>query len=142
MKLSSYVLPAFVLSAAQVLGAPAPTSKTTSSTKNPLPTSGSPSGPGTSPTQNSSSSVAFAADPSINVAAIYAAAQSATGNPLASGIYATTTSKDAHQTQIYGDWLTLASGGVSAFHFIADMDIDCDGPDVRWLLFPVVQHLT
>lgn len=121
------------------------------------------------PAGNSSTSgAAFAADPSINVAGIYAAAQAAKASPLPSGSYPTTPDANAAQVQIYGDWLALgsgggtpqsnststtgknstntpgdqdgdldsraAAGGVAAFHFIADMDTDCDGPDVRIFL--------
>ncbi|KAJ7202066.1 fungal chitosanase of glycosyl hydrolase group 75-domain-containing protein [Mycena pura] len=66
--------------------------------------------------------VSFAADPSINVAAIYAAAKAATSDSLAT--FPTTQAKTVYST-IYGDWLNLT--GVSAFQFIADMDVDCDG---------------
>ncbi|KAJ7143730.1 fungal chitosanase of glycosyl hydrolase group 75-domain-containing protein [Mycena epipterygia] len=65
---------------------------------------------------------AFAADPSIDVAGIYSAVQSATQDPLAT--YATSPAKD-HMSTIYGDWLGL--DGVQPLHFLADMDIDCDG---------------
>ncbi|KAJ6555143.1 fungal chitosanase of glycosyl hydrolase group 75-domain-containing protein [Mycena vulgaris] len=66
--------------------------------------------------------VSFAADPSINVAAIYAAAQAANSQDLAS--FPTNQGKE-HTSHIYGDWLNLP--GVSALQFIADMDVDCDG---------------
>ncbi|KAJ7621017.1 fungal chitosanase of glycosyl hydrolase group 75-domain-containing protein [Roridomyces roridus] len=67
---------------------------------------------------------AFAADPSINIAGIYAAAQAAGSNDLA-----TYPLEPSHRitTTIFGDWLNLP--GVAAFHFIADMNIDCDGPE-------------
>ncbi|KAJ7244389.1 fungal chitosanase of glycosyl hydrolase group 75-domain-containing protein [Mycena haematopus] len=65
----------------------------------------------------------FAADPSINVAGIYAAALASSTHILAT--YPTTPERKSY-TNIYGDWQNLPS--VSAFHFIADMDIDCDGP--------------
>ncbi|KAJ7035204.1 fungal chitosanase of glycosyl hydrolase group 75-domain-containing protein [Mycena alexandri] len=65
---------------------------------------------------------AFAADPSINVAGIYAAAQASNSHTLAT--YPTTPERKAY-TNIYADWNFT---GVSAFHFIADMDVDCDGP--------------
>ncbi|KAJ6551830.1 fungal chitosanase of glycosyl hydrolase group 75-domain-containing protein [Mycena capillaripes] len=64
----------------------------------------------------------FAADPSINVAAIYAAAQASNSHILAS--YPTTPERKTF-TNIYSDWNFT---DVSAFHFIADMDTDCDGP--------------
>ncbi|KAJ7119699.1 fungal chitosanase of glycosyl hydrolase group 75-domain-containing protein, partial [Mycena epipterygia] len=67
----------------------------------------------------------FSADPSINVTGIYAATLAAKNKALANY----PTSADArHITTIYGDWQSLP--GVSAFHFIADMDTDCDGPRV------------
>jgi hypothetical protein len=69
---------------------------------------------------------AFAADPSIDVAAIYSAVQAATQDPLAT--YPTSQDQD-HMSTIYGDWLNL--DGVQAFHFLADMDIYCDGVSVR-----------
>ncbi|KAJ6494061.1 fungal chitosanase of glycosyl hydrolase group 75-domain-containing protein [Mycena vitilis] len=64
----------------------------------------------------------FAADPSINVAGIYAAAQASSTNILAT--YPTNAERKAF-TNIYSDWNFT---DVSAFHFIADMDTDCDGP--------------
>ncbi|KAJ7250708.1 fungal chitosanase of glycosyl hydrolase group 75-domain-containing protein [Mycena rebaudengoi] len=72
---------------------------------------------------NSGSAVGFAADPSIKVADIYAAAQAANKVKLASY---PTSDDQKHMADIYGDWQNLT--GVSAFHFIADMDTDCDGP--------------
>ncbi|KAJ7769169.1 fungal chitosanase of glycosyl hydrolase group 75-domain-containing protein [Mycena maculata] len=75
-----------------------------------------------SSTANSS---AFAAASSINVAAISAAANASTKNEVDS--YYTSQAKD-HTSKIYGDWSNLPH--VSAFHFMADMDIDCDG--VYW----------
>ncbi|KAJ7262894.1 fungal chitosanase of glycosyl hydrolase group 75-domain-containing protein [Mycena rebaudengoi] len=71
---------------------------------------------------HSSAHVAFAADPAIDVARIYSAAKAAKKVKLAS--YPTSFEKD-HSAPIYGDWMHLK--GVSAFHFLADMDIDCDG---------------
>jgi len=65
---------------------------------------------------------AFAADPSINAEAIYKAAQAANSKEL--GSYPTTQEGD-HIAHIYGDWMDL--NGVSVIHFIADMDVDCDG---------------
>ncbi|KAF8218012.1 fungal chitosanase of glycosyl hydrolase group 75-domain-containing protein [Mycena galopus ATCC 62051] len=64
----------------------------------------------------------FAADTSINVAGIYAAAQASDTHILAN--YPTTPERKFF-SNIYGDWLNFTN--VSAFHFIADMDIDCDG---------------
>ncbi|KAJ7583460.1 fungal chitosanase of glycosyl hydrolase group 75-domain-containing protein [Mycena floridula] len=71
-----------------------------------------------------SSSSPFAADPSINVAGIYAAAKAATSKSLDSFPPRQGKKSDVH---IYGDWQDLKD--VSAFHFIADMDVDCDGVD-------------
>ncbi|KAJ7474693.1 fungal chitosanase of glycosyl hydrolase group 75-domain-containing protein [Mycena latifolia] len=64
----------------------------------------------------------FSADPSINVAGIYAAAHASKAKSLAS--YPINSNRKTI-TSIYGDWQNLT--GVSAFHFIADMDTDCDG---------------
>ncbi|KAJ7143732.1 hypothetical protein C8R44DRAFT_601367 [Mycena epipterygia] len=74
------------------------------------------------PPSNQTTTVSFAADPSINVAAIYAAAQAAKSQDLASFPI---NDKQTYISHIYGDWLNLS--GVSALHFIADMDVDCDG---------------
>lgn len=68
---------------------------------------------------------AFAADPSINAEAIYKAAQAANSKEL--GSYPTT-QEGNHIAHIYGDWVDLK--GVSVIHFIADMDVDCDGVSV------------
>ncbi|CAK5274350.1 unnamed protein product [Mycena citricolor] len=65
----------------------------------------------------------FEADASINVAGIYAATKGSHSKVLAS--YPTQANRKTI-TSIYGDWISLP--GVSAFHFMADMDIDCDGP--------------
>ncbi|KAJ7174936.1 fungal chitosanase of glycosyl hydrolase group 75-domain-containing protein [Mycena filopes] len=111
-----------------VHGAPLPAKKTATTT---------------STTHKSGSTVPFAADPSINVAAIYAAVQKATANPAPSGSFPTTTDDGGKQVQIYGDFPLLGgSSGMnksgaaatsktapSTFHFIADMDTDCDGTD-------------
>ncbi|KAJ6480141.1 fungal chitosanase of glycosyl hydrolase group 75-domain-containing protein [Mycena sanguinolenta] len=67
--------------------------------------------------------VPFAADPSINVAGIYAAALTFNTETLAT--YPTTPERKSFSS-IYGDWQHFSN--VSAFHFIADMDVDCDGP--------------
>ena len=73
--------------------------------------------------------VGFAGDPSINVAGIFNAAQAS----LTAGkdVLATFPSEpDApNNVKILGDWEKLK--GVSAIHFIADMDVDCHGVDVR-----------
>ncbi|KAJ7171127.1 fungal chitosanase of glycosyl hydrolase group 75-domain-containing protein [Mycena filopes] len=70
----------------------------------------------------SAASAPFGADPSINVAGIYAAAQASNSHILAT--YPTNEQRRNYST-IYADWNFT---GVSAFHFIADMDVDCDGP--------------
>lgn len=87
--------------------------------------------------------------------------QSATKIPLDAGSYPSSTDDGGKTVQIYGDWLSLGSGGqggsnastdgdmdsraaktstdsggVAAFHFIADMDTDCDGPDVSSFIPP------
>ncbi|KZV87960.1 hypothetical protein EXIGLDRAFT_837880 [Exidia glandulosa HHB12029] len=69
---------------------------------------------------------AFQADSSINVAGILAAAKSS----LSAGknVLATFPAWDGGPSvKIQGDWLNLT--GVSAFHYLADMDVDCDGVD-------------
>ncbi|KAJ6629350.1 fungal chitosanase of glycosyl hydrolase group 75-domain-containing protein [Mycena sp. CBHHK59/15] len=80
---------------------------------------------GTNPaaTASTGGAAGFAADPSINVAGVYAAAKAANAHDLASYPTSPNGNSIAH---IYGDWQNLT--GVSAFHFIADMDTDCDGP--------------
>nr|GAT51646.1 predicted protein [Mycena chlorophos] len=75
------------------------------------------------PDRSGNGLAAFAADPSINAAGIYAAAQRSQGRLLET--YPTSPDRKIY-SNIYGDWLNLT--GVSAFHFIADMDVDCDGP--------------
>ncbi|KAJ7148778.1 fungal chitosanase of glycosyl hydrolase group 75-domain-containing protein [Mycena crocata] len=94
-------------------GLPVSSKKSGSSASSALP-------PSTAPIVSAAS---FAADPSINVAGIYAAAHASKTKTLAS--YPTTADRKT-VTNIYGDWQNLP--GVSAFHFIADMDTDCDGP--------------
>lgn len=71
--------------------------------------------------------VAFQADTSINAAGIYSAASSG------SKVLATYAPDQgaSKSVKIYGDWEKLS--GVSAYYFKADMDIDCDGPDVSRL---------
>lgn len=69
----------------------------------------------------------FQADGSINAAGIYSAASSG------SKVLATYAPDQgaSKSVKIYGDWEKLS--GVSAYYFKADMDIDCDGPDVGYL---------
>ncbi|KAJ6457000.1 fungal chitosanase of glycosyl hydrolase group 75-domain-containing protein [Mycena vitilis] len=116
----------------------------THSTPNPVSTSHRASSSASSSHHDPASNIPFAADPSINVAAIYSAVKSAKKQPLDQGrTYLSTTDKGGQPVHIYGDWLTLGrasrsrdldssrstNNGVSAFHFIADMDTDCDGLD-------------
>ncbi|PBK70246.1 hypothetical protein ARMSODRAFT_974720 [Armillaria solidipes] len=71
----------------------------------------------------------FAADPSIDVSAIYAASQ--TGAVAKTNIIVSfpASTGGEENVQIYGDWLNL--DGVSAYYFTADMDVDCDGVDFQ-----------
>ncbi|KAJ7474729.1 fungal chitosanase of glycosyl hydrolase group 75-domain-containing protein, partial [Mycena latifolia] len=69
---------------------------------------------------------AFSADPSLDVGVIYAAAKKATNIKLGPQSYLTDPGTNEY-VDIYGDWSNLPH--VSAFHFMADMDIDCDGVD-------------
>ncbi|KAJ7148812.1 fungal chitosanase of glycosyl hydrolase group 75-domain-containing protein [Mycena crocata] len=64
---------------------------------------------------------AFAADPSLNVEAIYTAVKGAT---KVADSYLLRHGWD-RKTPIYNDWIGLEH--VSAWSFMADMDIDCDG---------------
>ncbi|KAJ6616176.1 fungal chitosanase of glycosyl hydrolase group 75-domain-containing protein, partial [Mycena sp. CBHHK59/15] len=66
----------------------------------------------------------FSADPDINVAEILSALQNATNSRIAT--YPTSSTQD-HTAYVYSDWQSFSQ--VSAVHFIADMDIDCDGVD-------------
>ncbi|KAJ6555173.1 fungal chitosanase of glycosyl hydrolase group 75-domain-containing protein [Mycena vulgaris] len=68
----------------------------------------------------------FTADPSLNATALYDAAKRATKTKMENSSYLTDPDTN-YTTQIYGDWIHLQN--VSAFHFMADMDIDCDGVD-------------
>lgn len=69
----------------------------------------------------------FAADPSINVVEILAAAKAANKQPFDES-YRSSQGKKEPDVKIFGDWKDLP--GVSAFFFTADMDVDCDGPNV------------
>ncbi|KAJ7080638.1 fungal chitosanase of glycosyl hydrolase group 75-domain-containing protein [Mycena belliarum] len=75
---------------------------------------------------SSSSYDEFAADSSLDVSAIYDAAKQATKKQIPGASYLTDPGSNDY-VQIYQDWSDLPQ--VSAFHFIADMDIDCDGVD-------------
>jgi hypothetical protein len=66
--------------------------------------------------------VGFRADPAANIGGIFDAALGSTQDPLA--VFPPNAASSA-SVQIFGDWLNL--GGVSAFYFFADMDVDCDG---------------
>ncbi|KAK7056744.1 hypothetical protein VNI00_002461 [Paramarasmius palmivorus] len=69
---------------------------------------------------------ALAADASINVAGLYNAVNNARGTRLASYPWNYGTPADVH---IYADWLYMTNSSI--FHFIADMDVDCDGVDYQ-----------
>ncbi|KAK0227562.1 fungal chitosanase of glycosyl hydrolase group 75-domain-containing protein [Armillaria fumosa] len=70
----------------------------------------------------------FSADPSIDVSAIYAA--SLTSAVAKTDVIVTfPVSSGGENVEIHGDWLNL--DGVSAYHFTADMDVDCDGVDFQ-----------
>ncbi|KAJ6617868.1 hypothetical protein B0H10DRAFT_1796540 [Mycena sp. CBHHK59/15] len=73
--------------------------------------------------------VNFSADPDIDVAGILSALQNATNSRITT--YPTSSTQD-HTAEVYADWQSLSQ--VSAVHFIADMDIDCDGVDVSVIL--------
>jgi hypothetical protein len=67
----------------------------------------------------------FSADPSINAQGILTAAKSG-NNSLANF----SSGPGGSNVDIFGDWLNIMSG-VPVFQFLADMDVDCDGVDVR-----------
>ncbi|EJD35897.1 hypothetical protein AURDEDRAFT_74830 [Auricularia subglabra TFB-10046 SS5] len=72
--------------------------------------------------------VQFQAASSINVTAILAAAVASQN--AGNDVLATFPIRDGGpRINIYGDWLSL--DGVSAFHYMADMDVDCDGADFQ-----------
>jgi hypothetical protein len=68
----------------------------------------------------------FAADTSINAQAIFAAAKGNGTKSLANFL----SSPGGSKIDIFGDWLDLVPD-TPIFQFIADMDVDCDGIDVR-----------
>ncbi|KAK0471272.1 fungal chitosanase of glycosyl hydrolase group 75-domain-containing protein [Armillaria novae-zelandiae] len=70
----------------------------------------------------------FAADPSIDVSAIYAASLTS-AVAKTDVIVSFPATSGGENVQIHGDWLNL--DGVSAYHFTADMDVDCDGVDFQ-----------
>ncbi|KAG7439919.1 uncharacterized protein BT62DRAFT_938503 [Guyanagaster necrorhizus] len=71
----------------------------------------------------------FAADPSIDVSAIYTAGQASTLSRTGIIDSFPATEGDEDNVYIQGNWLNL--DGVSAYHFVADMDVDCDGVDYQ-----------
>jgi hypothetical protein len=73
--------------------------------------------------------VKFSADLDIDVAGILSALQNATNSRITT--YPTPSTQD-HTADVYDDWQSLSQ--VSAVHFIADMDIDCDGVNVSVIL--------
>ncbi|KAJ7223343.1 fungal chitosanase of glycosyl hydrolase group 75-domain-containing protein [Mycena pura] len=83
--------------------------------------------------ESTTSGVGFAADPAINVAAIYSAVQAATASPLPSGSYPTSPDKGATQVQIYGDWLSLGGGGDGG---PASSESSASGPDSSVMPMP------
>lgn len=114
MKISTLsAFTAAAMQAALALPVPIPIRQNTSSSSSNLPLARSLTIPAAS---------TFVADSSINVAGIYAAAQASNSHILAN--YPLTPERKAF-TNIYSDWNFT---DVSAFHFIADMDTDCDGP--------------
>src|SRR5271170_3182814 len=76
-------------------------------------------------------SVGFAANSSIPVAGILKAAQASQQDVLA-----TFPAASGSEVNIFGDWLHL--DGVSAFHYISDMQVDCDGVDVSHSSTPMI----
>jgi hypothetical protein len=73
-----------------------------------------------------SATTGFGADPSINAKAIFTAAGSgkkSLANYLSSP-------EGGSKVDIFGDWLDLVPG-TPIYQFIADMDVDCDGTQVR-----------
>ncbi|KAJ4481225.1 putative chitosanase [Lentinula aciculospora] len=77
---------------------------------------------------NSTSGVAFAADSSIDVAAILQSVESATSNPVSDANYGT--GHDSNKAQIY-ELDMDSSAGRSVYAVEADMDVDCDGTDYQ-----------
>jgi chitosanase len=69
----------------------------------------------------------FSADPSINAEGIFAAAK--TGKQSLANF---PSSPGGSNVDIFGDWVDLMNGD-PVFQFTADMDVDCDGVDVREL---------
>ncbi|KAJ7649248.1 fungal chitosanase of glycosyl hydrolase group 75-domain-containing protein [Mycena rosella] len=110
MKFSSYCTVSSLLATSRHFALALPASLKTSDVASPP------------PTMAATAVATFAADQSINVAGLYAAAHASSRKSIAS--YPTNSNRKI-VTNIYGDWQNLT--GVSAFHFIADMDTDCDG---------------
>ena len=82
-----------------------------------------------SPVSDARKSIAFAADPAINAGGILAASRDSTNDVLA-----TFPSAVGGQVNIFADWEQLP--GVSAIHYTADMQVDCDGVDVSLQVLP------
>jgi hypothetical protein len=73
-----------------------------------------------------SATTGFGADPSINAKAIFTAA----GSGKKSLANYPSSPQGGSKCHIFGDWLDLVPG-TPIFQFIADMDVDCDGTQVR-----------
>ncbi|KAJ3830515.1 putative chitosanase [Lentinula raphanica] len=76
----------------------------------------------------STDGVAFAADSSIDVAAILQSVKSATSNPVSGANFGT--GHDNNKAQIYQLNVDSSAGG-SVYAVEADMDVDCDGTDYQ-----------
>jgi chitosanase len=74
--------------------------------------------------------VGFAGDPSINAVGIFNAAKASlkAGKDVLDAF--PSSQGTGNNVKILGDWEKL--NGVSVIHYIADMDVDCDGVDVRF----------
>lgn len=78
----------------------------------------------------STSGASFVADSSVDVAAVLQLVKSVTSNPVSGANYGT--GHDDNKAQIYELDVDSSAGG-SVYAFQADMDVDCDGTDVRVL---------
>jgi chitosanase len=83
-----------------------------------------------SPANLEKCNVGFAADPSINARGILSATKASAAK--GKDILATFKASSGPKVPIFGDWLDLDS--VSAYHWVADMQVDCDGVDVSFAL--------
>ncbi|KAF7353996.1 Endo-chitosanase [Mycena venus] len=77
-------------------------------------------------TSSDSNAASFAAAPDIDVARILTVVKGATKESI--DRYPTSSAQD-HWAEIYKDWSSLEH--VSVYHFMADMDIDCDGANAN-----------